>query len=440
MFKRDVACDEAACQRMLPSSAKRNGFRKTMRALAAGTALIAGAPGLPAAHAGGTAAAAAAATADKLAAQKLAAERAAAARLTYKVLYTFTGGNDGAWPAGNLVADTQGNLYGMTSAGGPNGAGVVYKLAPDGTQTVLFHFNGANGNLPMAGLTPDAAGNLYGVTETGGKYGWGNVFKLTPEGVLTSLYDFGGTNGDGLNPVCQLVWGANGELVGTTVNGGTGAVGTVFSVSLDGKGTILHSFASSGAEGKYPPAGAAVDAAGNVYGVTHTAGGGNSGTVWKVDTAGAFSVLYTLDNQSGYFSHAALTVGPDQSLYGSTQGGGASGYGTIFRVNPDRTLNVLYSFTGGADGGAPNAPLMLDRKGDLYGTTQGAGGAFSGTIFSLATDGTFKTMYSFNSTGSTGAYPAAGVIRDPAAGLLWLYGTTYAGGANGSGVIFRVLK
>jgi uncharacterized repeat protein (TIGR03803 family) len=411
MFEREVVLDERAGQQSHLSSARHGGFRKTLGVLAAGAVFMAGAFGLPAAH-------------------------AAELALNYQVLYTFTGGNDGGWPAGNLIADKQGNLYGMTSVGGPNGAGTVFKLAPDGTESVIYHFNGADGNLPMAGLLADAAGNFYGVTEIGGKYGAGNVFRVTPDGVYTSLYDFGASNVDGFNPVCQLVWGPHGELVGTTVNGGTGHLGTVFSVTLDGKATILHNF--TGMDGEYPPAGVVMDAAGSLYGVTHNTSPGSSGTVYKIDANGVFSVLYTFDNASGFFTHAALTLDANQNLYGTTQAGGATGYGNVFKLTPDGTFTALYSFTGGADGSSPSAQLFLDRKGNLIGTTLAGGNGDNGTIFSVAPDGTLTTLHSFN--GTKGSHSQGGLVRDPAAGVLWLYGTTYAGGSSGNGVVYRVRR
>jgi uncharacterized repeat protein (TIGR03803 family) len=366
----------------------------------------------------------------------------AAGAKRFQTLYTFTGGADGGWPAGNLVADKSGNLYGTTSVGGPNGAGTVFKLAPDGTETVIYHFTGAtDGDLPMSGLLMDSARNLYGVTEVGGAYGAGNVFKVTPDGTETTIYSFGATHADAYNPICQLIWGPHHTLLGTTVNGGTGYLGTVFQVSLDGKETILHNF--TGSDGQYPHGGLVMDAAGNSYGTTTNTAKGDSGTVYKIDSAGNFSTVYTFTNASGYDPFASLTLDKSGNLYGTAMAGGAHSYGTVFKLTTSGTLTVLYSFTGAGDGSDPLAPVFLDKQGNLVSTTSGGGIGDNGTVFSLAPNGTLTTLFSFSSPGgnhfqnSTGSHSQAGVIQDKATGAGWLYGSTYAGG-TGNGVIFRI--
>jgi len=352
----------------------------------------------------------------------------------FQSLYTFTGGADGGWPAGNLIADKSGNLYGTTSVGGPNGAGTVFKLAPDGTETVIYHFTGAtDGDLPMSSLLTDKQGNFYGVTEIGGANGLGNVFKVTPEGVETTLYSFGASASDGANPICQLIWGPHHELLGTTVNGGANHYGVVFKVTLGGNETILHSF--TGDDGRYPHGGVVMDKAGNVYGDTFNAGAGSSGTVFKIDANGVFSVLYTLSNATGYFPYAALKLDREGNLYGTATAGGAHDDGTVFELTTGGALKVLYSFTGGADGSDPTASLFLDKQGNLLSTTNAGGSGDNGTVFSLAPNGKLTTLYSF--TGATGSHSQAGLIRDKEEGSGWFYGSTYSGG-SGNGVIFRV--
>ena len=355
----------------------------------------------------------------------------------FQALYTFTGGNDGGSPAGNLVADKAGNLYGATSEGGPNGAGTVFKLALDGTESVIYHFTGAaDGDLPMSSLLTDSTGNFYGVTEIGGTNGIGNVFKITPDGVETTIYSFGTNASDGGNPICQLIWGPHHTLLGTTVNGGTGHDGTVFQVTLDGKETILHNF--TGTDGAFPHAGLVMDPAGNSYGTTFNAGAGSSGTVYEINAKGKFSVLYTLGNASGFFPYSSLTLDKDGNLYGTTTAGGAhNSNGTVFKLTPKGKLSVLYSFTGGSDGSSPEAPLFLDKKGNLLSTTASGGTGDNGTVFSLAPNGKLKTLYSF--TGTTGSHSQTGFIQDKAVGGGWLYGSTYAGG-SGNGVVFRIKK
>jgi uncharacterized repeat protein (TIGR03803 family) len=412
MFAQEIPLNELTCQHRLLSSTRTRGFRKTVGALAAGAAFLAGALGLPAAHASET-------------------------NPKFRVVHDFTSSTDGAWPAGALISDKDGNLYGTTSTGGPNGAGTVFKLAPDGTESLIHTFNGVDGNLPMSGLLKGPHGKFYGVTEIGGKYGAGNVYEVTKDGVLTSIFEFGATPGDGWNPVCDLAWGPHGELVGTTVNGGANGYGTVFQVTLDGKETILHSF-SIGADGRYPAAGVVLDPAGNVYGTTHNANDGSSGTAYKIDAQGVFSVLYTFDDASGFFPHAAMTLDADGNLYGTTEAGGDYANGTVFKLTPGGAHTVLHSFTGGADGSTPVAPLYRDKDGNLVGTTSWGGQGYHGTIFMLAPDGLLTTLYTFD--GTTGNNSMAGVVRDPATGVHAIYGSTYSGGATGGGVIFRLKK
>jgi uncharacterized repeat protein (TIGR03803 family) len=211
----------------------------------------------------------------------------------------------------------------------------------------------------------------------------------------------------------------------------------VFQVTLAGKETILHNFTGSD-DGRYPPAGLTMDPAGNVYGATFNAGAGSSGTVFKIDTTGTFSTLYTLNTASGFFPHAPLTLDKAGNIYGTATAGGAhNSNGTVFKLTPSGTLTVLYSFTGGADGSEPEAPLFLDKLGNLLSTTPWGGSGDNGTVFLLKPNGKLKTLYSFD--GTTGSHSQSGFIEDKAVGTGWFYGATYAGG-SGNGVIFRVTK
>jgi uncharacterized repeat protein (TIGR03803 family) len=199
-----------------------------------------------------------------------------------KVLFTFTGNmkQDGAYPLAGLVRDVAGNLYGTTSYGGTHGWGVVFKLSPTGSETVLHSFtNGADGAYPAAGLIQDAAGNLYGTTYGAGAHGFGVVFELIrcdsePSGYeFRPLYSFTG-GAAGAYPLAGLVRDMAGNLYGTTSYGGTHGWGVVFKLSPTGSETVLHSF-TNGADGAYPAAGLIQDAAGNLYGTT-TQGGATS--------------------------------------------------------------------------------------------------------------------------------------------------------------------
>ena len=326
--------------------------------------------------------------------------------------------------------------YGTTSEGGPNGAGSVFKLAPDGTLTTIYNFTGGNdGDLPLTGLLPDGHGNLYGVTEIGGANGWGVVFKVAPDGTETVIHAFRGDGRDGVNPLGQLIWGADHTLLGTTLNGGRFGFGTVFKLALDGTETIVHAF--DGNTGRYPAAGLVMDRSGNVYGTTHNSGAGSSGLVYEIDASGKFHALLICTEATGYFPSGALTLDVSGVLYGTMSAGGAHDYGTVFELKPGAGLKVLHSFTNGDDGAGPLDRPFLDRHGNLLGTTQSGGAHGDGTVFSLSPYGALTTLHAFD--GPTGSFPQAGLVRDASSGGSWLYGLAYAGG-NGNGTAFRVRR
>jgi uncharacterized repeat protein (TIGR03803 family) len=382
---------------------------------------------------------------------------------TFSVLYSFNGGNngipDGAYPSGLVRDALSGNLYGTTSAGGdltcdPNGCGTVFKVDTTGkNETVLYSFKGyPDGSVPLAGLVR-AGGNLYGTTSQGGAYGYarGTVFKVDKTGHETVLYSFKvAGQGDGVDPEAGLVRDAlSGNLYGTTYIGGTYVnYGTVFKVDKTGHETVLYSF-TGGTDGGNPWAGLIRDANGNLYGTT-TAGGdltcrsSGCGTVFKVDATGNETVLHSFTGFSkgdGNLPTAGLLLDGKGNLYGTTIAGGAYNYGTVFKVDATGHETVLYSFTGGTDGDQPWSGLIRDAKGNLYGTTQTGGVYNYGTAFKLDKTGNETVLHSFNGT-SDGSYPRAGLVRDALSGNL--YGTTTEGGdldcnsGRGCGTVFKL--
>lgn len=211
---------------------------------------------------------------------------------TMSILYTFAGGNDGRRPFGGLVRDAAGNLYGTTSAGGASNAGTVFRLAPSGSgyvESVLYTFTGgADGAYPNGSLAMDAAGNLYGSTVAGGVAGGGTVFKLAPKTgggyAQTVLHSFAGGT-DGNNPYCSVYVDAGGSLYGTTISGGASYSGTVFRL-VPGTGgsytqNVLYSF-TGGTDGGQPYAGVVADAAGNIWGLDTVGGASNVGAVFEI--------------------------------------------------------------------------------------------------------------------------------------------------------------
>ena len=264
------------------------------------------------------------------------------------MLYAFTGGSDGSEPYGNLVADKNGNFYGTTPFGGSNcGCGVVFKVAPDGTETVVHAFQGgADGYEPGGGVILDSNGNLYGTTTAGGgssscgTIGCGTLFKIAPDGRETTVYAFQGDN-DGSVPSSSLLIDGADNLIGTTGFGGTcqnggGGCGTVFKVAPDGTETVLYSF-KGGSDGDVPEAGVITDKAGSLYGTTYYGGGTHChglgcGTVFKLAADGTESVLFAFGNKRGRYPAAGLLRGPHGVLYGTTTAGGTNNDGVVFKI------------------------------------------------------------------------------------------------------------
>ena len=248
--------------------------------------------------------------------------------------------HDGDTPTGLLQA-TNGLFYGTTGQGGTNpgpfgfGAGTIYEITSDGTITILYNFcsetNCADGVGP-APLIQARNGNLYGTTGLGGTYGHGTIFEISPNGgTLTTLHSF--DNSDGSNPDAAVIQASDGNLYGTTSSGGTYGFGTVFEISPDG-GTLrtLHEFEGTGTDGAGPYAALLQAWDGNLYGTTVNGGtGGGVGTIFKITLKGNLTTLHSFNGTDGANPDTALIQGPFGILYGTTPNGGANGQGgTVF--------------------------------------------------------------------------------------------------------------
>jgi uncharacterized repeat protein (TIGR03803 family) len=290
-------------------------------------------------------------------------------------------------------------------------------------------------------------GALYGTTYAGGVYGEGTVFKVTTGGTLRTLYSFSplrwtdgsGLNPDGANPSAGLIQASDGNLYGTTYRGGMNGMGTVFKITTAGKLTTLHTFGAPGAygfnvDGSGPAAALLQARDGNLYG-TCSGGGNTAGTVFRITTGGAFTVLYTFAGSSDGATPNGLMQASDGNLYGTTQyNGGFKGQGTVFQLTPGGTFTVLHTLSYfGTEGYTPLAPLVQASDGNLYGTTSGGNSGGAGTVFRITTSGTFTTLTGFS--GTDGATPAAALVQASDGNL---YGTTEAGGANGDGTVFKM--
>ncbi len=402
---------------------------------------------------------------------------------------------DGNYPYASLIFDSAGNLYGTTWQGGnytycSPGCGIVFELSPPAAggafwvESILYTFGATStdGQFPLAGLIFDKAGNLYGTTQAGGTYGYGRVYELVNPGTAGGawnekpLHDFNFTNPgeDGYGPVAGLVFDPNGNLYGTTNQGGKYDLGTVFELRKPAgaggawKERILHNFINNGKDGQSPAAGLIFDSAtpGNLYGTTSYGGAGactlGCGTVYELinpGTAGgawAESMVHDFsDNgKDGTNPAAGLIFDSNGNLYGTTFGGGKHNVGMVFELSPPPSSGapwpeqILHVFDdNGIDGTYPEASLILDDTGTyLYGTTFSGGDGTScsggcGTVFKLNVTGTpYGIRSAFTSPTTEGSYPHSGLVFGADGNL---YGTTTAGGGQlcddcGYGTVFEI--
>jgi uncharacterized repeat protein (TIGR03803 family) len=348
----------------------------------------------------------------------------AAGGWTQTILHSFNfDGIDGAWATGGLVFDAAGNLYGTTQFGGNGGCssviggcGTVFELSPtasgEWTETILHSFQGPDGFQVHAGLIIDGAGNLYGTPANGGAYSQGVAFELSPSSggtwTETTLHSFTG-GGDGGVPYGNLLLDARGNLYGlTSAGGGPSSVcrygcGTAFELkpTASGRwvGKVLHNFSRNINDGHYPYAGLIFDRAGNLYGSTLEGGGTgryNRGMVFELTPIAGSNgkwtekVLYNFNEQvvDGINPSGTLVFDASGNLYGGTLSGGSNGQGTVFELTPTAsgpwTETVLHGFgSSGTNGANPNAGLIFDPAGNLYGTT-GQGGSYNeGAVFEI---------------------------------------------------------
>ncbi len=353
---------------------------------------------------------------------------------TITVLASFNGTN-GVKPLATLIMDGSGNLYGTTASGGAGAVGTVFELANgSGTITTLASFNGTNGANPDAGLVVDSSGNLYGTTTSGTSSGGGTVFELAKgSGTITKLAAFNGY--PGFDPLGALIIDSTGNLYGTTASGVLGGGGSVFELA-QGTGTITTLALFNETEGAKLEAGLVMDSSGNLYGTASAGGALQDGDVFELAKgSGTITTLASFNGTNGLEPAAGLVMDSSGNLYGTTIFGGTSSDGTVFELaHGSGNIIALASFNG-TNGAAPEAALILDSSGNLYGTTDEGGPANDGTVFELAHGtGTITTLASFN--GTNGAQPAAGLIMDGSGNL---YGTTMYGTvfelAKGSGTI-----
>ena len=374
----------------------------------------------------------------------------------------------GAVPESAPIQGRDGNFYGTTVGGGANGAGTVYRLAPDGTLTTLHDFGAyidqrqqtnADGVGPHR-LVQGSDGDFYGTAFSGGTAGRGTAYKVTAGGAFTLLYEFAataaGVNADGAGPGAALIQGADGNFYGTATTGGPNAQGTVFQLTPSGTLTTVHAFAPTAGDGTNgegaSPSGALLQSNdGTFYGTATNGGADARGAVFSMTPSGAVSLLhsFTRTGGEGVSPRGSLVRDSAGVFYGTTGGGGASGQGTVFQITATGGFATLYSFgvrdnTGAnATGAQPTGDLCAGSDGNFYGTTFTGGANSAGTVFRVTAGGALTSLYSFNAVDYSvnnganvgGGNPSSGVIQGADGNL---YGSTTGGGAGGSGVIYQL--
>lgn len=368
-------------------------------------------------------------------------------------------GTPGAFPLSGVIADASGNLYGTTSAGGGScgsgiGCGTVFSMSPVGNGwsfITIYVFQSKTDGFEPSGPLLLANGNIYGTTSGGGAFSHGTVFQLTPDGngqwAKNTVYSFGAYSHDGTNPEYGVVADAQGNLYGTSSDGGQDNLGTVFELQANADGTwtesILHSFAGNGVDGELPSGPLTFDSLGNLYGSA-------SNIVFELVPAGegtwAENILYT------FLQHeqpvGGIVFDASGNIFGATNlGGGKTNAGSVYKLIPTEgswAEIVIHRFQPSqGDGANPDGPIAFDSVGNIVGTTY-AGGTFGyGTVFRLTpqANGNWIENGRYNFTGGTdGANPQYGRPIFNAAGDI--LGTTSNGGNGvgqaGYGVVFGI--
>jgi uncharacterized repeat protein (TIGR03803 family) len=355
----------------------------------------------------------------------------------FSVLYSFADTSGGAMPHDNLLADGAGNLYGVAAKGGNSNNGTSFKLSRDGQATILYSFSGgSDGGMPIGPLITDGDGNLYGTTQFGGVNNGGTVFKLTPNGTESVLYAFTDQYNHGIGPTSGVIADHSGNFYGEAGYGGQYDEGVVYKLSADGSESIVFSFLG-GPDGSSPAGGLIMDAQGNLYGVTPENGANDVGTIFKLTPDGVITILYVFDfGDGGYTPGGPLIADESGNLYGTAIYGGGANAGTVFELTSAGNFVVLHTFIGGRDGRNPTTPVIRDAKGNLYGTTFGGGANDGGVVYELSPNGSERVLHAF----SKGSHPKSGLIFDRAVQGNSLFGTSVLATSDIGGVVFAIEK
>ena len=369
---------------------------------------------------------------------------APASAQTTGVVTTLRGFNgvNGQDPTSTLTLGSDGNFYGTSPYGGANNGGTAFRVAAsDGSLTLLHSFAySTDGSTPQGKLLLASDGNFYGTTTTGGPNGGsGTVFRMSPDGTVVTLHTFQSGDGNGNAPSYGVIQGRDGNLYGGTLGGGdSSGDGTLFRLSLDGVFVLLHTFDFhlTGTGPYDPPSPPVQGSDGNFYGVA-SGGDNNVGSIYKLAPDGTVTTLHSFARTDGSTPNGLLVEDGSGIFYGVTENGGSasSSNGTIFKITSAGQFTSLHSFTGN-DGRLPDSGLLLAADGNFYGTTTNGGSSDVGTLFQCTPAGSVTNLYTFKSiyNSPNGDYPSAGLTQAADGSF---YGVTESGGTSGDGVAYR---
>ncbi|MGA8301128.1 MAG: choice-of-anchor tandem repeat GloVer-containing protein [Terriglobales bacterium] len=367
---------------------------------------------------------------------------------TFSVLYTFTGGNDGAFPGVTPTLDAAGNLYGGTVENASSTCKAfcsnIFKLSPAGQETTLFTSKGGVQGFGPSTLIVNKSGTIYGTMQYGGKDIAGYVFKLSKKDKITMLHQFPASSGDGQLPAF-LILDPAGNMHGLAVQGGgTGCDGLGCGIIFELAKKKFQESIIDFTDGIWLPDSLLLDAKGNLYGTSYFGGGAGCGgtgcgTVFKIDTTGNITILYRFQGvPDASLPEGQIALDSEGNVYGTTWEGGngsicqPSGCGTIYKIDPSGKETVLHEFSYN-DGALPEGGVLLDSSGNLYGTAYAGGNHGFGTVFKIDAGGNFTTIYNFTN-GADGAEPDTGLVRDADGNLYG--GALFGGYSGGNGLCF----
>lgn len=350
-------------------------------------------------------------------------------------LHSFAGRPDGDYPFSALTALPSGWLVGTTDHGGVDGQGTVFRINRKGATSVIhsFSLNGASGAQPTSPVTLGSDGLLYGLTSYGGQSNLGTVFQLKLNGKYKVLHHFDGPGG-ALPTLSRMVEGNDGALYGVTWLGGAQDMGVLFRITKRGRYSVLHQFVYGTDDGARPYSDLVRGADGYIYGTCTLGGSFNNGTVFRFNEAGNYETVASFPERM--YPQGGMVVDGAGTIYGASRQGGANGNGTVFKYQVPQGLSVLYSFPaiGNAIGFYPEGGLTLAPDGKMYGTTFGGGDNLKGGIFRIDFLGAAEPVYAFLGY-SDGSNPHHALTATPTGDI---YGVMSEGGDFDNGYVYRL--